>query len=136
MDPLKRLLVQCSSLGLLLLRALKGQQEWVVFRVRLLLVVEVKHLIFFNGHHFSVINCAVVVSVQDANQFLELFSGHGNASFLDASHELRPGDLLVVVFVELAEEVHHTQTTKLDVFQQEVQNILAKKKTIGNVLRN
>lgn len=111
-----RVTQRCSCL--FLLGALKRLQKWIVLFVCLLLVIKVKHVVFFNSDHFSVVDVAIVVCIKYSHQFLQLLSCHGDACFLDTIHEFRPGDLFTIVLVQLAKEVYNTQASELYVLQQ------------------
>ena len=107
---------------LLLLSQLVGLQMWIIFLD--LLVIKVKDIITFDGHHFTVIYGTIIVSVQNIDQFLQLTPCHRNAGLFHASHEGRLADLLGVFFVQLPEEIHHTQASQFNVLQQQIQDIL------------
>lgn len=116
MLPYSRVTQKCSCL--FLLGALKRLQKRIVLFVCLLLVIKVKHVVFFDSDHFSVVDVAIVVCIKYPHQFLQLLSCHGDACFLDTIHEFRPGDLFTIVLVQLAKEVYNTQASELYVLQQ------------------
>ena len=111
-------LQRVNSLGFFLLRTFKRLQKWIVLLVSLLLVVKVKHFVLLNGDHFSVVDISVVVRIKDSHEFFQLLPCHWDACFLNAVHELCPGDLFTVVFVQLSKEVHHPESPEFYVFQQ------------------
>ena len=118
--------------GIFLLGAFERLQKWIVLLVGFLLVVKVKHFVLLDGDHLSIVYISVIVCIKNSHQFLQLLSCHRNASFLHTVHELCPGDLFTVVFVQLTEEVHYTESPQFYVLQQQVQNILRQtKKCIG-----
>lgn len=106
--------------NLFLLRVFERLQKGIVFFKSLLLVIEVKHLVLFDGDHLFVVNETVVVRVQNSHQFFELLSCHWNAHFFNTTDEFCFGDFFTVVFVELSKKIHHAEASEFYVLQQQI----------------
>ena len=83
-------------------------------------MIEVKHLVLFDGDHLSVLNHTVVVRVQNSDQFFELLSCHWNAHFFNTADEFCFGDFFTIVLVELSEKIHDAEASEFYVLQQKI----------------